>query len=107
MKRIGLRRKRAGRPSCPHCHCEIGIEERVRRCAICGTEHHLECARELTRCTLLGCAGKFPSLAPPTAAPPVRRSSWFGSGSTILPDFAFLWFLEFVVELIGAFFVAF
>ena len=61
-------RRRAGAPAgfgptlrghgqrCPYCHDDLGGA--LMACEGCGTALHAECARELRRCTTIGCGGQ-------------------------------------------------
>jgi hypothetical protein len=40
---------------CPYCHVEFRSVEVVWTCPQCGTRQHRTCARDLGRCTVLGC----------------------------------------------------
>jgi len=41
---------------CPYCHDDLGTEA-LLACECCATTFHAECARDLERCTTLGCGG--------------------------------------------------
>jgi hypothetical protein len=47
---------------CPYCRASLA-EAEGWRCPSCATPHHLECARENGRCTVMGCANVAPGVA--------------------------------------------
>ena len=56
-------------PSCPYCHGELAGE--LWTCPKCGTGHHMDCARDNGKCTLLGCGARFEGRALASSSRPV------------------------------------
>ena len=88
--------RRDADPTCPYCKERIVLVEEAAPCERCGTAHHVECSRELTRCTVLGCGGKLAGVRPraPTTAGSRRDSWWDGLGTAL----GIIWF---VCEVVG------
>lgn len=84
MGRFFMRRRNSETPTCPYCKSDIRRGELLSVCAVCGTKHHAECARELTRCSTMGCAGKLPIVETITT----RRPSVISAMSSTAPSAA-------------------
>ncbi len=55
MELVSARLRAGAVERCPYCHDLLGEGGARITCPSCATEHHVECALELGRCTVLGC----------------------------------------------------
>jgi hypothetical protein len=81
-----LRESPREKPRCAFCHGDLAHAGWT--CPRCGTELHVDCAREAGKCTTLGCETttlreRAPARPRPAVVPHVsRRDAWIGTGVT-------------------------
>src|SRR5689334_14862281 len=49
---------------CPVCKDDLRPGDPSMTCVACGTRHHVDCRRDIGRCSVRGCTGELPARSP-------------------------------------------